>query len=344
MKAGKLFGIVKEAAKDFSADSAPRLGASVAFYTIFSLSPMFLLVLAIATWRYGPNAAEQISKPLSQVLGPKGGEVVHTILSQPQNHGHGFIGTIIAIATLLLGSSGVFLELQAALNRVWEVKQAPGGGIWSFIKNRLLSFAMVLTIGFLLLVSLVLTAAISAFVKFIGPNKEGLEIVSQALNFIVSFGVITVLFAFIFKFMPDVRLPWSDVWFGAAFTSLLFAIGKFGLGIYLAKSTTANAYGAAGSLVTVLIWIFYSAQILFFGAEITQSYAKAHGTRVLPKEHAVVNTEDHRKEVSPTEGLKPKPARPYRPKNPQIPTPGVVFSSLVLLLALALPKAVRRHI
>jgi len=345
MKTRQLFGIFKQAAKDFSADSAPRLGASVAFYTIFSISPLFIILIAIASLWYGAEAARgQLQAPLTGLLGPKSADFIQSMISQPGTQKNGIIATVIAVITLLLGSSGVFLELQAALNRVWEVKQAPGGGIWSFIKHRVLSFAMVLTIGFLLLVSLVLTAAISSFGKVLSGATPQLEVISQILNFVVSFGVITLLFALIFKYMPDVHLPWSDVWFGAAITSMLFVIGKFALGYYLAKKSVNSPFGAAGSLVTVLLWVYYSAQILFFGAEITQAHAKEHGSKIVPKQHAEVNHEDHRKDESPTDGLKPKAPRPHPVHEGHAPTPGLVFSSVFLLLALALPKALRRRV
>jgi membrane protein len=237
------------------------------------------------------------------------------------------------------------MELQAALNRVWEVEVKGGGGVWGFIKHRLLSFAMVLTIGFLLLVSLVLTAGISALGKYVGNYLPAFEAISQVLNFVVSFGVIAVLFAFIFKYMPDVRMPWKDVWVGAVITSLLFALGKLGLGMYLAKSTTADAFGAAGSLVVVLLWVYYSAQILFFGAEITQVYARQRGSKVVPTKHAKLKEpEDQRKEPSTTEQGAKKPSKQPRlspsaqPEPAMAKTPGFMIPGLVLLLALFLPK------
>jgi membrane protein len=239
------------------------------------------------------------------------------------------------------------MELQAALNTIWEVKQQPGAGIWSFIKHRLLSFAMVLSIGFLLLVSLMLTAAISALGKFVGSHIQGIEAFSQVLNFVASFGVITLLFAFIFKYMPDVHLPWRDVWVGAGFTSLLFTVGKLALGLYLAKSTTTSAFGAAGSLVVVIMWVYYSAQILFFGAELTQAYAKQRGAKVLPKQHATIDVENDSKDHSPVQGKtnapvpadNPTPSQPTRahPRPPAV-RPGFIVPGLILLLALVLPK------
>jgi membrane protein len=346
----KYFGVVKTAGKDFMADSAPRLGASVAFYTIFSLSPLLLIILAIAQFYFhsADAARHQIVQQIAGLVGDKGADAIQSIISQPDSQRHGIIATVIAGFTLMLGSTAVFMELQQALNRIWEVEAKPGAGIWGFIKHRLLSFAMVLSIGFLLIVSLVLTAGVSAISKRMSPN---LEVVGQILNFVLSFGVITLLFALIFKYMPDVRMPWRDIWVGAALTSLLFAVGKLGLGIYLAKSTTANAFGAAGSLVIVLLWVYYSSQIMFFGCEVTQALAKLRGSKVVPTKHAVVKApEDQRKDAA-TEGAQgesktkpqPKPMPRYQPAHAFNMKHSVVGPALVLLLALFLPRSSRSH-
>jgi membrane protein len=350
MKMRSIFGVFKTAAKDFSADSCPRLGASLAYYTIFSLSPLLLIVIAIASFFFGAEAARgELFGQISGMVGPKGAEFVQSMLSNGATQKHGLLATIIATVTLILGSTGVFLELQASLNTIWDVKQQPGAGIWSFIRHRLISFAMVLTIGFLLLVSLVLTAAIAGIGKMMGSWMPGMEAFSQILNFVASFGVITVLFAFIFKFMPDVTIPWRTVWIGGAFTSLLFTVGKFALGLYLGKSSAASAFGAAGSLVVLLLWVYYSAQIMFFGAELTQAWAKARNVKIVPKEHATIDEENTNKDESPTKtsptGNAPAPARdrvrpaPARP----LPKPGFVMPALLLVAALFLPGARKRH-
>jgi membrane protein len=341
----KHLNLIKDAGKDFMADSAPRLGASVAFYTIFSISPLFLIVIAVATFFFdsAASARKEITDQIVSLVGPKGAETITAIMNQPNAQKNSIIATIIAVVTLLLGSTGVFMELQAALNRIWEVEVKGGGGVWGFVKHRLLSFAMVLTIGFLLLVSLVLTAGISALGKTMASDIPGFEVISQALNLVVSFGLITVLFAFIFKYMPDVRMPWKDVWVGAAITSLLFSVGKLGLGMYLAKNTTANAFGAAGSLVVVLLWVYYSAQILFFGAEITQVYAKQRGSKVVPTRHAKLKEPQDQRKAPAIEGPGKKNPREetlphYRPKPVVARTPGFLIPGLVLLLAMFLPK------
>jgi membrane protein len=348
MKVRNVFGLFKTAAKDFSADGATHLGASVAYYTIFSLSPLLLIVLAIATFFLGPenDARGQIVAQLSGMIGPKGADAIASLLNQPDNQKNGIMATVIAVVTLVLGSTGVFMELQAALNTIWDVKQEPGGGVWGFIKHRLLSFAMVLTIGFLLLVSLVLTAGIAAVGKKIGAMMPGMEVMAQILNFVASFGLIAVLFAFMFKFMPDAIIPWKTVWMGAAITSLLFAVGKFALGMYIGKNSAANAFGAAKSLIVLLLWVYYSAQILFFGAELTQAYAKAKGVRVLPKEHATID-EDSSKEASPTKETPAAPTHSPERVRPVAsaprPRPGFVMPIALLLAAIFLPNARRRH-
>jgi membrane protein len=351
----KYFGLIKDAGKDFMSDNAPRLGASVAFYTIFSLSPLFIIVIAIASLVFHEHAGDQIYKEISAAVGPKGAETVRAIMNQPATQKHGALASVIAIITLLLGSTGVFMELQAALNRIWEVEVKPGTGIWGFIRQRLLSFAMVLSVGFLLLVSLILTAAISAFGKYLSAAMPSLEAISQILNFVASFGVITLLMALIFKYMPDVRMPWREVWLGAAITSLLFVVGKLGLGMYLAKNTTANAFGAAGSLVLLLMWVYYSAQILFFGAEVTQAYVKMRGSKVVPVKHAKVKeAEDQRKapatDAHPGESkekARPAPMPRYAPAHAHTHAQahgkaGFLVPGLVLLLAVFLPKS-RSH-
>jgi membrane protein len=347
MKVGNIFGLFKTAAKDFSADSAPRLGASLAYYTIFSLSPLLLIVIAIASFFLGTenSARDQIFAQIAGMVGPKGAQVIQSLLSQPENQHHGFMATIIATVTLILGASGVFLELQAALNTIWDVKQEPGAGIWGFIKHRMLSFAMVLTIGFLLLVSLVITAAIAALGKMVGAWMPSLEAISQILNFVASFGIIMVLFALIFKFMPDVRIPWKTVWVGAAFTSLLFAVGKFALGLYIGKNSASNAFGAAGSLIVLLLWVYYSAQIMFFGAELTQAYAKMSGVKVLPKEHASIDEENTNKETSPTKSAQPAPTPERVRPAPAMPRPkrGFAMPALLLMAAILLPNVHRRR-
>jgi membrane protein len=268
-------------------DNAPRLGASLAYYTVFSISPLMVIVMAIAGFCFGQEAArKQIFDQLSGLIGVPEAQAIERLLQHAHQPQTGTFATIVAVITLLIGSTGVFVELQDALNLVWGVKPKASTSWWSFVWNRVLSFAMVLAIGFLLLVSLLLSAGLAALGQFLGGFTADMEIVSQGINFLVSFGVITLLFALIFKVLPDVKVAWRDVWVGAVITALLFALGKLLLGLYIGKTGVVSAYGAAGSVVLVLVWVYYSAQILFFGAEFTQVWANACGKELAPAPYA----------------------------------------------------------
>ena len=287
MKSKEALGVVKTAAKNWVDDRATRLGAAIAYYTVFAIPPLLLIVIFVASLVFDEKQVRgELFSQLGGIMGEQGAESIQSALNVVGKHEKGIIATVIAVATLVLTSTGLFLELQSALNSIWGVEQKPGLGVMGFIKNRLLSFSMVLGIGFLLMVSLVVSTALSALGKYMSGLVPGLDVLWMIINFLVSMGVITVLFAFIFKLLPDVRIAWSDVWVGAVVTALLFTVGKFALGLYLAKNSMVSAYGAAGSLVLVLLWVYYSAQILFFGAEITQAYANRCGTKLVPKAHA----------------------------------------------------------
>jgi len=271
--------LFKQTFSEFASDKVPRLGAALAYYTIFSIAPLLLIAIAIAGLVFGREAAGgQIYAQLRGVLGPESAEMIQKMVEAAAKPKAGSIATIVGVVTLLLGASGVIGQLKDALNTIWDVKP-PATGFMGRLKNYLMNGAMVLGIGFLLLVSLILDSTIAAFGKFAGEHLPGGEGVWQILELVVSFGVITVLFAAIFRFLPDLKLEWRDVWFGAAFTSFLFVIGKFALGLYLGKSAVGSSYGAAGSLVVVLLWVYYASQIVLFGAEFTQVYARTHGSK-----------------------------------------------------------------
>jgi len=288
MKAGDAIGLLKESAMEWVDDNASTLGAALAYYTAFSLAPLLIIAIGIAGLVLGDEAARgQIFEQMRGLLGDEGGKTVETMVQSASKPSQGILATTIGAITLLFGASGVFGQLQASLNTIWGVEAKPGRGIMGMIKDRFLSFGMILAVGFLLLVSLLLTAALAAVGKWFGGMIPGGETVGHILNFVVSFAVITLLFAMIFKFLPDVKMAWSDVWFGSAMTALLFTIGKFGLGLYLGKSSVSSSYGAAGSLIVLLLWVYYSAQIVFFGAEFTQVYANRFGSHVEPAEGAV---------------------------------------------------------
>ncbi|MDX1953382.1 MAG: YihY/virulence factor BrkB family protein [Verrucomicrobiota bacterium] len=288
LSAKGIWELFRDAAKDWMSDGAPRLGASLAFYTIFSLSPLFVIAIGLVGLVFDEELArQQVFSQVSGLLGEKGGEALQAIITNPEKETTGKMATIFATIMLIVGATGVFVQLQDALNIIWEVKQKPGQGIKGFIRHRLLSFAMVMSIGFLLLISLLVSAALAGMTKFMSGWFGGTEFIAQALNFTVSLAVITLLFAMIFKIMPDVKISWKDVWIGAGFTALLFTFGKFALGMYLGRSSVVSMYGAAGSLVIVLLWVYYSSQILFFGVELTQVYANRFGSTVEPSKHAI---------------------------------------------------------
>jgi membrane protein len=287
--------ILKEAASDWVEDKAAQQGAALAFYSILSIAPLLVISLSVAALVFDKKAArEEMVGQVEGLTGTEGAEAIKSMLDNAQQPEQGTLAAVLGIATLLFGASDVFGQLQEALNTIWEVKPKPGGGIWALIKARFLSLTMVLGTAFLLLVSLVLSAAISGMGTYLQGMWPGLESMWHVINFVVTMAVVTVLFALIFKYLPDAKIAWSDVWVGAIVTALLFAIGKLLIGLYLGKSSVGSSYGAAGSLVVLVVWIYYSAQILFFGAEITQAYAKRYGAKIVPKEGAMPVTREAR--------------------------------------------------
>jgi membrane protein len=249
---------------------------------------LLVISIAIAGLVFGHEAAQgQILDQLRGLLGEQSGkaiqEMVQKTSAQPST---GAVATVVGVITLLIGASSVFGQLQTSLNAVWGVEPKPGRGVMGIIKDRILSFGFILVVGFLLLVSLILTAGLAAIGKWFGGMLPGGEAFAQILNFVLSLAVITCLFAMIFKYLPDAKIAWRDVWVGAFITALLFTIGKFVLGLYLGKSSVASSFGAAGSLIILLLWVYYSSQILFFGAEFTQVYANKFGSHLEPEEDA----------------------------------------------------------
>ncbi|MFL6351794.1 MAG: YihY/virulence factor BrkB family protein [Bryobacteraceae bacterium] len=275
--------LVSESFDEWSRHKAPRLGASLAFYTLLSLTPLLLVVVSIVAMVFGQKAAQRdIVQQVQMLIGGPGAQAIRAVLQSSRNTTHGIIATLVGVVTLLFGASAVLIELQDALNTIWEVPSPTLTG-WSkvkaFVKQRLFSFAIVLAIGFLLVVSLAVSAWISVIGTFSASIFPAQETVLHILNALVSFVVITALFGAIYKVMPDVRIEWRDVILGGAATSLLFTVGKFVLGIYLGKASIASTYGAAASIVVLVIWVYYSAQIFFFGAELTRSFANRYGSR-----------------------------------------------------------------
>ncbi|HSL47217.1 MAG TPA: YihY/virulence factor BrkB family protein [Anaerolineales bacterium] len=306
-------------------DKASRLAAALAYYTIFSLGPLLIIVIAV-TGLFWDEASVQssVTSQVQGLVGEQGEEFVSSLLTSASNPARGIAATIVGIITLIFGALGAFNELHNALNTIWEVKEEEPKGFVESIKNvifsRLLSFSMILGIGFLLLVSLVISAGLSAAQETLGNAIPVSEIVMQIINLIISTAVITALFALIFKFLPDAEIAWRDVWLGAFFTALLFSLGKFLIGLYLGNSAVGSSFGAAGSLVLLLIWIYYSAQILFFGAEFTQVYANEFGSKIVPEGDEAQIREQPQEGLQPRQGAQPA-RKPEKAPTPRLAPP-----------------------
>ncbi len=271
--------ILKATAQKWLHDKCPQLGAALAFYSVFSLGPLIVLAITAAGAIFGHDAAQgQVVAQIDGLIGKQGAEGIQTIIKNAaEQENDGIIATIISFGMLLFGASGVFGQLQDSLNTVWQTGPAPSHGIWGFIKNRFLSFSMVIGTGFLLLISLLLSAGLTAIGDYATDLSDVMTVVMQIVNFVVSFGVVALLFAMMFKILPDTPIEWRHVWRGAAISAGLFTLGKYLIGLYLGHSNIASTYGAAGSVIIVLVWIYYSAQILLFGAEFTFIEAQQAG-------------------------------------------------------------------
>ncbi len=288
--------VTRDAGIEWWEDKAPRLGAALAYYTALSLAPLLVVAIGIAGFVFGEEAAQgQLVAQMEDLVGHDGAAMIQTLIinarAQPNT---GIFATVVGLATLLFAAAGVFGQLQEALNTIFEVEPKPGRGFVGILRDRFLSFTMVVGVGFLLLVSLMLSAALAALSGWISGMLPGHGVLLHVGNFLLSLFVITVMFAMIFKLLPDVKLAWNDVWLGAAITALLFVVGKTLLGLYLGHSSIGSAYGAAGSFVVLLVWLYYSSQILFMGAEWIQVYANRFGSRVVPADNAKAVTEEAR--------------------------------------------------
>lgn len=275
--------ILLDSFSEWSNHNATRLGAALSFYTLFSLAPLLLVIVSVASLAVGRQAAEAgLVQQLQTLIGPQAAKAAQALLAEPHSAAHGVLATVFGVLTLLFGASGVMVELRDDLNFIWDVSTPQLSGvrkIFSFVKDRLFSFALVFAVGFLLVVSLAVSAWIAALGAFSESLHIGNEVLLHAANFGASFLVITILFAAIYKFVPNTPIEWRDVVLGGAVTSALFALGKLGLGIYLGKATFASAYGAAASIVVLIVWVYYSAQIFFLGAEFTHVFAKRYGSQ-----------------------------------------------------------------
>jgi membrane protein len=290
-----IFELVRDTFKDWSEDKAARLGAALAYYTIFSIGPLLVIAIGIASIVFGEEAARgQIVGTIGGMVGTESATLIEESINNANKGGGSIYATGFGIALLIFGAAGVFGQLKDALNTIWEVEPKPNLGFMHTIKERFFSFTMVLGTGFLLLVSLVVNAAVAAFGAWLRSFMPGGDVVWQIINIAVALAVVTLMFALLFRFLPDVKIKWKDVWIGAAVTAVLFLLGQFLLGLYLGSGAVGSAWGAAGALVILLVWIYYSAQIFFLGAEFTQVYTNRYGSRVRPEPYAQFVTDEAR--------------------------------------------------
>jgi membrane protein len=288
MRPHELWTITRETARDWSDDNATRLAASLAYYSVLSVAPMLVLAVSVAGLVYGEDAARgQLAKQLATVVGDEAGRALESLVSHARSVDASSLGSALSAGVLLFGASGVFGELQASMNEIWKVEPRAGLGVRGFLRARFFSFSMVLGVAFLLLVSLVVSALLSALSAYFTQLLPGGAFLWEGLNFVFSLFVIAGLFALIFKVVPDVDVRFRDVRMGAFVTALLFSIGKYALGLYLGRESLASPYGAAGSLIVFVVWVYYAAQILLMGAEFTQVYARHRGSHIQPSAHAV---------------------------------------------------------
>lgn len=276
-----IWGLIKDTLTSWSDDYASSMGAAIAYYTMFSIAPLLLIVISIAGLIFGTEAARgEILGQLQGLMGDQSARAIQDMLASVNHPKQGTIATITGAVLLLIGATTVFAELQNSLDRIWRApEREKSSGIWNLLRTRLLSFGLILGIGFLLIVSLIFSAALSALSHLWEPMLESWKVLAQALNFVISFALTTAAFAMIYKLMPRARIRWPDVWVGAIITALLFAIGKSLIGLYIGKSSVASSFGAAGSLAVVLVWVYFSAQIFLMGAEFTWVYAHTFGSR-----------------------------------------------------------------
>jgi membrane protein len=272
-----LWTVAKEAAENWSRHQDSRQGAALAYYSVFSIGPLIVIAIAIAGFVFGREAVTgQVALSIKDMLGDTGAKAVQAMLVDASRPKEGLLATSLGIGALLFAAIGVVVQLKDALNIVWEIKETPGSGLWYYIRSYVLSFAGVLSVGFLLLVSLLVTTALAAMGKYAAPYIQ--EWVFHLISILVSFCVITLLFAMMFKWLPDATIDWYDVWLGAIITAALFEIGKSAIGFYIGKQGLESTYGAAASIVVVLIWVYYSSQIILMGAEVTHAFAKHKGS------------------------------------------------------------------
>lgn len=330
MNPSRVIKLLKATAREWYKDKALRLSAAMAYYSIFSIAPLLVIALSMAGMVLGPEAVRgHLDEQLESVMSPRAAESVQSMVESASRPADSIWNAILGFGVLLVGASGVFGQLKDALNTIWEVKVKPGGsGVMTFLRQRLLNFGMVLVIGFLLLTSLLLTTALTSFNDYLDHIFALPPAIWIVATFLVSFGMVTLLFAFIFKVLPDAQIEWRHVWIGAIVTAALFEVGKLALGWYLGRESTASSFGAAGAVVLLLLWVYYASCILFFGAEFTQVYAREDGKVVAPAENAQPVSAAQRTE----EGLAP----PTPPDNRRF-FPGTAGPAMVMAPPPAVP-------
>lgn len=285
----RFFSLLTESFSEWQQDKASVWGASLSYYTLFSLSPLLLIIISLAGLLFGRQAVEgSIVSQLRGLLGAPGAAVLQETIRSAQKPSTSIFTTVIGIIILLIGASGVFGQLKEALNAIFNVTKKSSRGIKGLVLEKILTFSMVAVIGFLLIISLVASAVIAGINAYFNAVFPFPEFILEIINFIVSFGLITLLFACIYKVLPDIKIPWKYIWIGSAVTSLLFTIGKTLIGLYLGLGSVGSSYGAAASVIIILVWVYYAAMIFFYGAEITQVYARRHGAVLLPKKGSVL--------------------------------------------------------
>lgn len=317
--------LLKGSAQEFSDDNAARLAAALAYYTVFSLAPLLLVIIALVGFFWEAEQDEvrdRLIGELSDAIGQDGAAAIQTMLEASTQAGGGIIATVVGVGGLIWGATRIFAQLQGALNDIWDVRPLPDRGIMNMISTRVTSFTMVLVMGFLLLVSFVLSAVLSAAGDVIAEHFAYSTLLLEVINHSIALIVITLLFAAIYKYLPDVEIKWRDVWVGAFITAVIFNLAKYGISVYLSTTGTATMYGAAGSFVVLLLWVYFSALIFFFGAEITQVYARRHGHKIRASAHAyrfhdisherLVELEEAKAQVR----TQPKVVTEFKPQKP----------------------------
>ncbi len=351
MKPKAFLSLLKEAAASWSEDRAPSMGAAISYYSVFSLAPLLVIVIAVAGFFFSAGQVQgAVFAQLSSLMGDEAAKAVDEMLKHAQEPKTGGIAALTSIFVLIIGATTVLAELQAALDRIWRVPESEkptGNALWLWVRTRLLTFGMVLALAFLMIVSLVFSAALSTLGKWWGPMFGGWEAVAHAGDLLISFAMLTAAFAAIYKFMPSTHIRWKDVWVGAAVTSILFTIGKWAIGLYLGKSDVASGFGLFGSLALLMIWVYYSAQIFLFGAEFTWVYANKYGSR-----SAAATAKAQPPVLKPTRAAN-DPAPAYRPRKaslvkrhlPELAFGGAFFvGALLAKIAPSGLKLIRRKV